>query len=153
MLSHELLGILSVVAVMIGNLFYIVGIFQDKVKPHPFSWFIWSILSAVAFAAQFSEGSGAGAWAIGVSALSCIVFAALGLRASSRVYIEKADWFFLVSALATIPVWYLTGNPLWSVIMISFIDAMAFIPTFRKAYFNPETESVYICFFATRYEF
>ena len=60
---------------------------------------------------------------------------------SSRVHIKQSDWFFFIGALVAIPVWYFTNDPLSAVIIITVIDAVAFIPTIRKAYAHPETEN------------
>ncbi len=139
--TQEILGGIAVALGLFGYVFYVRGILQGKVKPHAFSWFVWGLLTAIAFVAQITEGGGAGAWVTGVTALCSFGFAAVGLGASSRVFITKNDWIFFTSALFTVPIWYFTGNPLWSVIIITIIDAVAFVPTFRKAFFNPETEN------------
>lgn len=135
------LGALAVALGMLGYVFYVRGIVQGKVKPHAFTWFVWGLLTAIAFVAQVVEGGGPGAWVTGFTALCSFGFAAVGLGASSRAYIAKSDWLFFIGSLLTIPVWFLTSNPLWSVIIISIIDAVAFAPTFRKAYLHPETEN------------
>lgn len=142
-LTQQLLGGLAVVLGAVGYVFYIHGIIKGKVKPHAFSWFVWGLLTAIAFVAQVADGGGPGAWVTGFTALMCIAFTLVGLGASSRVFIAKSDWFYFVGALTTIPLWYFTGSPLLSVILITVIDALAFIPTFRKAYKHPETESVH----------
>jgi hypothetical protein len=139
--SQEFLGGLAVALGLFGYVFYVRGIIQGKVKPHAFTWFVWGLLTAIAFFAQVSEGGGAGAWVTGVTALCSFGFALIGLGASSRVFITKSDWIFFISALLAIPLWYFSGNPLWAVIVITIIDAVAFAPTFRKAYFHPETEN------------
>jgi hypothetical protein len=139
--SHEVLGGLAVGLGLFGYGFYVRGILQGKVKPHAFTWFVWGLLTAIAFVAQVAEGGGAGAWVTGVTALCSFGFAIVGLGASSRVFITQSDWIFFISALLTIPIWYLTGNPLWSVIIITITDAIAFVPTFRKAFFHPGTEN------------
>lgn len=138
---QEILGGLAVALGLFGYVFYVRGILQGKVKPHAFSWFVWGLLTAIAFVAQITEGGGAGAWVTGVTALCSFGFAAVGLGASSRVFITKNDWIFFISALLTIPIWYFAGNPLWSVIIITLVDAVAFAPTFRKAFSHPETEN------------
>ncbi len=139
--SQEILGGAAVALGLFGYVFYVRGILQGKVKPHAFSWFVWGLLTAIAFFAQIAEGGGAGAWVTGVTALCSFGFAAVGLGASSRVFIAKSDWAFFIVSLLTIPIWYFTGNPLWSVIIITIVDAVAFAPTFRKAFLNPETEN------------
>lgn len=138
---QEVLGSLAVAFGLFGYIFYVRGILQGKVKPHAFTWFVWGLLTAIAFVAQIVEGGGAGAWVTGVTALCSFGFALVGLGASSRVFIAQNDWAFFIGALLTIPIWYFSGNPLWSVIIITITDAVAFTPTFRKAYFHPETEN------------
>lgn len=139
----EILGFIAVILGLLGYVFYIRGIIRGEVKPHAFTWTVWGLLTAIAFAAQVVEGGGPGAWVTGVTALMSFIFALVGLGASSRSYITKSDWIFFISALVTIPVWYVTGNPLWSVIIITIVDFVAFAPTFRKAYFHPGTENMW----------
>ncbi|MEJ0053812.1 MAG: hypothetical protein WDN10_03775 [bacterium] len=134
-------GAIAVILGAAGYVFYAQGIYQGSVKPHFFSWFVWGILTATAFAAQVVSGGGAGTWVTGFTALACLCFALVGLGASSRSLITKSDWIFFIAALLAIPVWYVTGDPLWSVILITVTDAVAFVPTFRKGYMHPETES------------
>lgn len=141
--GSEILGALAVVIGLLGYVFYIRGIIKGEVKPHAFTWFVWGLLTSIGFFAQVVDGGGPGTWVTGMTALMSFGFASVGLGASSRVYIEKADWMFFIFALITIPVWYFTGSPLWSVIIITVVDAVAFAPTFRKAYFHPQTENVY----------
>jgi len=138
---QNILGIVAVLIGLAGYLVYIQGIRRGRVKPHAFSWFIWGLLTAIGFAAQIVESGGPGAWVTGFTAAASFVFVIVGLTSSSRIFIAKSDWFFFAAALFAILPWYITGNPLWSVIIITVIDALAFAPTFRKAYLHPETES------------
>ena len=137
----QALGALSVVVGACGYAFYIRGIIAGEVKPHAFSWTIWGILTAVAFFAQVSAGAGPGAWVTGFTALMSFGFVAVGLGVSSRRLITPTDGVFFAAALAAIPLWYFSGNALWSVVLITVVDAVAFVPTFRKAYADPRTES------------
>lgn len=137
----EVLGVLAVALGLFGYIFYVRGILQGKVKPHAFTWFVWGLLTGIAFIAQIVKGGGAGAWVTGVTAICSFGFTVVGLRSSSREFISKSDWIFFICALLTIPIWYFTQNPLWAVIVITITDFIAFIPTIRKAFFNPETEN------------
>lgn len=141
LIQQEFLGGMAVALGLFGYILYVRGIIQGKVKPHAFTWFVWGLLTLIAFIAQVTEGGGAGAWVTGVTAFFSFGFAIIGLGASSRLFITKTDWIFFISALLTIPLWYFSGNPLISVIIITIIDAVAFVPTFRKAYFHPSTEN------------
>ena len=59
------------------------------------------------------------------------------------------DYVFLLLALLAIPIWLLTANPLWAVILITLVDIFGFGPTLRKAYYYPEQENrnFYLLFF------
>lgn len=138
---QESIGAVAVLLGFVGYAFYIRGIFAGSVKPHFFTWFVWAILTFIAFLAQVVAGGGPGAWVTGVTAAMSVVFALVGLGSSSRTLIAKSDWVFFIGALLAIPPWLATGDPLWSVVIITIIDAVAFIPTFRKAYEHPDTES------------
>ena len=46
---------------------------------------------------------------------------------------------FLTTFLA-IPLWVVTSDPLWSVLLVTGIDAVAYYPTFRKSYAKPHEE-------------
>jgi hypothetical protein len=139
---QENVGAFAVLLGFIGYAFYIRGIIQGTVKPHFFSWFVWAVLTAIACVAQIVAGGGPGAWVTGVTALMSMVFALVGLGSSSRSLIAKSDWVYFIGALLAIVPWLSTGDPLWSVVMITVIDAVAFVPTFRKAYLHPCTENV-----------
>ncbi len=144
--AKVILGVLAVTIGLLGYVFYIRGIVKGEVKPHAFTWSVWSILTSIAFAAQVVDGGGPGTWVTGGTALMSFIFAAIGLGKTSRIYIQKSDWLLFLFTLITIPVWYLTDNPLWAVIIITIIDAVAFAPTFRKAFHHPETENVWTYF-------
>ena len=60
--------------------------------------------------------------------------------------ITKIDWLFFISALASLPLWYLTANPAWAVVVLTIVDLLGFGPTIRKAYIHSHSES--LSFFA-----
>lgn len=137
--QSELFGGIAVLLGALGHLSYIRGIIKGEVKPHPFTWLTWAILTSIAFVAQVAEGGGAGAWVTGATAATSFIFSAIGLKTGTK-FITRIDWWFFIAALLSIPPWYFIGNPVWSVVLITIIDAVAFAPTFRKAYFYPQTE-------------
>ena len=126
---------------------YLKGIIAGQTRPHAFSWIIWSILASVAFGGQLKAGAGGGAWINGLVALVCAMIAIIALRKNEQI-ITKGDWASFIAACLTIPVWILTGNPLYAIILVTIIDTLAFYPTFRKSWFKPYEESpfAYILF-------
>lgn len=137
----ELLAGIGVGLAIIGYYAYFKDIAKGKTKPHAFTWFIWATLTAIAFFAQFSEGGGVGAAVLGVTTVISYVIFVVALKVG-RKNIAKVDWIFLGGALFSLVLWGITEDPLLSIILISIIDAVAFAPTFRKAYKDPSTETL-----------
>lgn len=138
-------AIFSAVAIaltLIAFLPYIRGILGNTVKPHVFSWVIWGTTTLIVFLAQLEAKGGAGAWAIGVSAAITLLIAALACAKRSDVRITRLDWGFFIAALASLPLWFLTEDPLWAVVVLTIVDLLGFGPTLRKAYAFPHAESL-----------
>ncbi len=140
MTLHEFFGFLSSVLALVGLVPTLRGIRRGQVHPHMFSWLIWSILLGVVAVAQISGGAGAGAWNSVAALLCCALIAGLSLKYGEK-HITRADWVALVCALSAIPLWMATNNPLWSVLLVSFIDCVAYVPTFRKSWHRPWSEA------------
>ena len=69
-----------------------------------------------------------------------IIIALLSVKKGERS-ITKRDWLCLAGALAAIVIWLLTNDALYAVLIVIFINALAVIPTFRKAYWKPDEET------------
>jgi hypothetical protein len=50
------------------------------------------------------------------------------------------DWGFFGVALAALPCWYFTSNPLSAVVILTGVDLAGFGPTFRSAHARPRDE-------------
>lgn len=143
-MSHQnLIGLFSVVCAVLGYGTYIVTILKGKTKPHIFSWVVWGILMGIVTFAQWTKGGEAGTWSTGFSVLVCVVVVILSFRRGEK-HITATDWIAFIGALTTIPVWYLTSDPFWAVILATVIETMAFYPTFRKSFFKPYGENCFM---------
>lgn len=137
-----LLGGVAVVLSLVAFIPYIRSILRGQTKPHMFSWIIWGLTTFVIFLAQFSDKGGAGTWSIGLSGAIALFIALLAFLRRSDVSITSLDWCFFIAALAAIPLWYMTDNPLSAVIILTTIDILGFLPTVRKAYHKPFEEAL-----------
>lgn len=136
-----IIGLVAVAIAAISYVPYFKDVFAGKTKPHAFSWLVWGVLNAVIFAGQVADGGGAGAWVVGFTAVVTLGIFVLSLKKGEKD-IRLFDWFCLVAAgLAIIP-WIVTENPLASVILITIIDLLGFIPTIRKSYHEPHQETL-----------
>lgn len=135
------LSLLATAIAIVSYVPYIRDMRLGKTKPHAFSWLIWSILAYIAGIAQLTNGGGVGSMVALVTATICLWIAVVAYEDGS-VAITKSDWASLISAIAAIPVWLITKQPLLSVIIISVIDVVGFWPTFRKSFNAPHQETL-----------
>jgi hypothetical protein len=112
---------------------------------------IWGITTSIIFFAQLEADGGIGAWPIGVSGGITIIVALLAYLNRGDNTITRADWLFLLTALASLPLWYVTQDPTTAVVILTTVDMIGFGPTFRKAYYFPREENaVFFSMFAVR---
>lgn len=138
----EILSAIAIVLTLTAFVPYIRAIMNDTIKPHVFSWVIWGATTFLAFLAQLEDKGGVGAWPIGVSGSITIFIAYLAYMKRADVTITKTDWLFFVGAMLSLPLWYLTSDPLWAVVLLTTIDVIGFGPTVRKTYRLPYSESL-----------
>jgi hypothetical protein len=147
----ETLSAIAIVLTFVAFVPYIRSILSNQIKPHVFSWAIWSITTLVVFFAQVEDGAGVGAWATGVSGCVTVLIACLAYWKRADISITRLDWLFLTAALFSLPMWYFTSDPLWAVIILTAVDVLGFGPTIRKAYSFPYSESLlFFIIFAAR---
>ncbi|MBK8163995.1 MAG: hypothetical protein IPK65_12965 [Gammaproteobacteria bacterium] len=147
----ELLSAIAIALTLAAFLPYIRSIVKGEIRPHVFSWVIWGSTTFVVFLAQLADGGGAGAWPIGISGGITIVIAVLAYIKRADTTITKLDWLFFTLALWSLPLWYATSDPLWAVVILTFVDVLGFGPTVRKAYHFPRSESpLFFGLFAAR---
>lgn len=139
--GNEVFGLLAILVGIVGYIPYYTDIFRGTTKPHPFTWFGFTLLNAVTFMAQILTGGGPGSWVTAVTTIATLGIALLALR-QGETSITRLDWICFVGALLAIVLWKLTSNPLVAVVIVTVADIFAFAPTFRKAYLRPHEETV-----------
>lgn len=138
--TKEILAITASLLAIIGNSSYLSDVYRKKIIPHPYTWLVWTIVSGINFFGQLEEGAGIGALPTGVAESFTLLIFLFSLQYGFK-HIKKTDTYFLLIALLGIIPWILTENPTFSIIIAVSIDLVAFIPTIRKAWINPKTES------------
>ncbi len=134
------LAIIAAILAIIGNVPYLRDILRKKVYPHPYTWLVWSIVSCIVFFGQVAKGAGIGALPTAASELFTIIIFFFSLRYGFK-HIRSIDTVFLGIALLGIIPWILTSDPTISVIIAVSIDFLAFLPTIRKTWTHPRTET------------
>lgn len=137
-----IISVISVCLTFVGYIPYIRDTIQKKTVPHVYSWLLWSFVTAIAFALQFSGGAGVGAWVTLAAALVSFFIFFLGLR-NGKKDISRSDTFFFILSLIALILWLVAKRPILSVILVSITEMLAFIPTFRKSWNKPYSETLF----------
>jgi len=137
----ETLSAAAIAITFIAFFPFIHAIIKGAIIAHVFSWVIWGATTVIVFFAQLEDKGGAGAWPIGVSGCITMFIALLAYLKRADMTITRTDWLFFASALASLPFWYFTSDPLWAVVILTAVDVLGFGPTVRKAYRSPRSES------------
>ncbi|MEO6761483.1 MAG: hypothetical protein ABI220_03860 [Candidatus Saccharimonadales bacterium] len=139
---RETLGLVAVIIGAVGYVPYFRTIFNGKTKPHAFTWFVWGVLTAIAFGGQIAGKAGPGAWVTGFTAFISFTICVLALIKGTRGF-PLVDWLFLGGCMVALALWAVTNDPLLAIILITAIDMLAFAPTFRKSFSKPNSEPAF----------
>lgn len=135
------IAVIAVALVFIGYIPYFKDIIRGKTIPHVYSWFIWTLETFIIYALQVSGGAGPGAWTnLAVIIIGISIFL-LGLR-NGKKDITKTDTVFFILSFVALFLWLVVKQPVLSVILVSSIDILGFVPTVRKSWNKPHSETL-----------
>lgn len=132
-------GIASTVLSISAFIPYLRDIFKGGTKPHIYSWLVWTILQTIGALAQIKDGAGYGAWMLTLGAVICFSLFILSFKYGTKD-VSTFDKWCLFSALVAIVLYFFLHEALYSVILISIIDFVGFLPTYRKTFNDPSSE-------------
>ncbi len=120
---------------------YYKDILSGKTQPHVYSWSLWGLLTVLLVALQIKGGAGSAIWVTAAAGLLCIGVVVLGLR-NGKKDITTSDTIVAVLSLIAIGFWLLADQPIVSLLLVIIADMLAFIPTVRKSWFKPHSETL-----------
>ena len=134
-------SILATITAVIGYLPYLRDIFAKKTKPHTYTWLIWTITLLTATAGTYYGGGKWGGFYLATLVIPVVLVFLLSLKYGTKD-ITKSDTTVLILTLVAILVWWQLKQPLLSIFMVSAIDFAGYIPSFRKTYKDPSSETI-----------
>lgn len=137
----EIIGIIAVILTFVGYIPYIRDTLKGKTKPHIYTWFIWGLVTAIAFGLQISANAGPGAYTTLAAAIVSFIIFGFGLRQGNHD-ITKSDKVFSILSLVALGLWLFAEQPVLSAILVSTIDMLGFVPTIRKSWHKPYEETL-----------
>jgi hypothetical protein len=135
-----LFACVAIILMLVGYYPYLKDLFLRKTQPHLYTWLIWAITATIASAGVFVGGGDLGVLPMLAGTIMVIVVCLLSTIYGSK-NITRSDTITLLLALAAIVIWIQVGSPLIAVLLVTAIDAFGYIPTFRKTYQEPWTET------------
>ncbi|MBU9300599.1 hypothetical protein C6P74_22865 [Burkholderia multivorans] len=137
----SVLGVVGSAVSLAAAVPYALAIYRRTVRPHLFTWLIWSVVTVIAAAGQFVAGAGPSAWCTAAIAVTCVLTFVASIFRGERGW-TRADWVFLCAALSAIPLWMLTDDPTLSICLVTLIELAGLGPTVRKTIRDPWSESL-----------
>lgn len=138
----EIIGVIAVILTFVGYVPYILDTVKDKTKPHIYSWFIWAFVTFIIFALQIMGHAGAGAFVTLATAILCLTIFILGLKNGQKDITRFDTVTFIISLIAVI-IWIFAKQPAISNILIITINTLANLPTIRKSWNSPYSETLF----------
>lgn len=134
------LALLGACIALVGNIPYLRDVITNKIQPHPYTWLVWTLVSAITLFGQIAKGAGVGAIPTATAEIFTVIIFLFSLRYGFRNIVRR-DTYFLIVALLGIILWILTKDPTISVVIAVSIDLVAFVPTLRKTWVKPASET------------
>lgn len=126
----------------IGAVSYLIDTVRGRVQPNRVTWFLWALAPLVTVAAQLDQGVGIQALlTFSVGFLPALVVIASFFNKKAVWKITRFDIFCGFLSLVGLILWQITKVGNVAILLSITADLFAGIPTFRKAYSYPESES------------
>ncbi len=140
-LMKELLGLVASGLTFAAYIPYYRDIIRGKTHPHIYSWSLWCLLTILITALQIAGGAGPSAWVTATAGLMCVGVIVLGLKHGQKD-ITASDTAVAIMSLVAMGFWLLGHQPLTSIVLAVIADLLAFVPTVRKSWNKPHTETL-----------
>jgi len=133
----------AIALVFINYLPYVRNVIRGKTHPHIYSWFLWTLITTIVFALQVSDRAGPGAFVTLAAGMFSLTVLVLGFRLGKK-NITRSDTGILIITLIAVGLWIFAKQPVISAILVTFADLLAFVPTIRKSWHQPNTETLFL---------
>lgn len=140
------IGEFSMLLGMVGALPYIAQIIWGRVRPERATWFVWSVILALAVWSYRESGANDSIWFLVGDLVVTVAIFGLSLWRGRGGWTQP-DIICMVIAATSLLLWGFSGLPLFALWGVLIADIAALIPTLVKSLHDPNSESTttYIC--------
>jgi hypothetical protein len=136
----EMLGVLSGVLLIVGYIPYIYEVAKKTSVPNRASWFIWALSTVILFFGAKETGTNDAIWVPLADAIGCTIIFLLAIPLGVGGW-SRTDRASLFICLASLALWWYTGNALVALIANLVVYVSGYVPTIKKAWDMPGKES------------
>lgn len=137
----QILSSIAVVLTFLAYIPYYRDILKGKTHPHVYSWSLWALLTILIVALQIKGGAGPSTWITAAAGSLCVGVVILSFKKGKKD-ITKSDKVTAILSLIAIVFWLIIKQPVVSIFLVVAADVLAFIPTVRKSWHHPHTETL-----------
>lgn len=138
----EKIIIIGVLINLIGLFWYIRDVIKGGTKPNLVSWFIWSLAPFIGVFFQLKAGAGFSILPVFMAGFTSLVVIIVSvLKKNGYWKINTFDIICGIISLFALTLYIITHNLAISILFAIISDALAYIPTIRKSWKFPETET------------
>lgn len=138
---HFIFGIIAATCSIVAETFYIPSILRHETKPNRASWIIWNITNIILLASYFSLGARTTILLPVIYCINGFIILILAIRYGVSSW-SRLDFVAIFIAVCSLIIWFITKNPLTALLMNLVMDASGYLPTIRKSYIDPSSESL-----------
>lgn len=133
--------ILGVIINFLGSLSYAKDTLKGKIKPNKVTYFMWSMSSLIAFAAQITQGVGIQSLlTLSAGIFPLFIFIASFLNEKAYWKLNVQDFICGILSFLGLSLWYITKVGNIAILFSILSEGLATLPTITKSYYYPETE-------------
>ncbi len=134
---------ISIALYFVWTIPYFRDVLKWRTLPHPFSYFVWFILTGFNTMVLFWQKEYISLIPALLNTLSCIIFTVYGIKSFKKIQINYFDYIFLVWALLLLPFYFYTEDILLTVIFSIIIDFLGYLATLKKWWNQPWSETLF----------
>ena len=138
---YLLFGLTAGVLQVYSGVQYIRDMLLGATRPNIVSQIVWGTICIIIVSAQLSTGF---SWSVIVplvSAINTFIVILLCRRGYGYMNYTLVDAVSFIFALIAVVAWQMTSNPVWALVFSIGADFAALVPTIRKTYQHPFSES------------
>jgi hypothetical protein len=137
---HEVVGEVAGVVALGGFAPYVVSIVRRRTVPERATWWIWTLVGAMLCASYYAAGARGSIWVPVGYVVGPLVTAILALRYGEGGW-SRFDRACLAGSALSLALWLVSGSPMVALVANVAVDFSGALPTLRKTYLEPWSES------------